>query len=185
MTEIGITNQDYSVEMSFTGITRERAARALGRLFGTEPEHSGGTFDTWTVKDQDSRTWRLFYDPVVRGEWRIGNVPLREAATVPPRGQETAQAEQSFYPGNITADTLHYLPSRAHAYRVRLASPMLSYGDMGRIRECTDALKAEGAKVNDTCALSVHVDASNHNRQSLKNLVGIMYSKEDILFRAV
>ena len=32
---------------------------------------------------------------------------------------------------------------------------------------------------------SVHVDAANHNRQSLKNLIGIMYSKEDILFKAL
>ena len=29
------------------------------------------------------------------------------------------------------------------------------------------------------------MDASNHNRQSLKNLIGIMYSKEDILFKAL
>jgi hypothetical protein len=29
------------------------------------------------------------------------------------------------------------------------------------------------------------VDAANHNRQSLKNLIGIMYSKEDILFNAL
>ena len=35
------------------------------------------------------------------------------------------------------------------------------------------------------CGIHVHVDASNHNRQSLKNLIGIMYSKEDILFKAL
>ena len=29
------------------------------------------------------------------------------------------------------------------------------------------------------------MDAANHNRQSLKNLIGIMYSKEDILFKAL
>ena len=31
----------------------------------------------------------------------------------------------------------------------------------------------------------VSSSASNHNRQSLKNLIGIMYSKEDILFKAL
>ena len=31
----------------------------------------------------------------------------------------------------------------------------------------------------------MHVDAANHNRQSLKNIMGIMFSKEDILFRAL
>ena len=33
--------------------------------------------------------------------------------------------------------------------------------------------------------MHVHVDASNHNRQSLKNLLSIMYSKEDLLFKAL
>ena len=33
--------------------------------------------------------------------------------------------------------------------------------------------------------IHIHVDAANHNRQSLKNLIGIMYSKEDILFKAL
>ena len=41
------------------------------------------------------------------------------------------------------------------------------------------------AKVNNSCGIHVHIDASNHNRQSLKNLIGIMYSKEDILFKAL
>ena len=39
--------------------------------------------------------------------------------------------------------------------------------------------------MNDSCGLHVHVDASNHNRQSLKNLISIMYSKEDLLFKAL
>ena len=40
-------------------------------------------------------------------------------------------------------------------------------------------------QANNSCGIHVHVDASNHNRQSLKNLIGIMYSKEDILFKAL
>lgn len=47
------------------------------------------------------------------------------------------------------------------------------------------ALKQIGAKVNDSCGIHVHVDAANHNRQSLKNLISIMYSKEDLLFKAL
>ena len=46
-------------------------------------------------------------------------------------------------------------------------------------------VRKAGAKVNGSCGIHVHVDASNHNRQSLKNLIGIMYSKEDILFKAL
>ena len=47
------------------------------------------------------------------------------------------------------------------------------------------ASKEIGAKVNSSCGIHVHVDAANHNRQSLKNLLSIMFSKEDILFKAL
>ncbi len=50
---------------------------------------------------------------------------------------------------------------------------------------CMRRLKRIGAKVNDSCGIHVHVDAANHNRQSLKNLISIMYSKEDLLFKAL
>ena len=46
-------------------------------------------------------------------------------------------------------------------------------------------MRHAGAKVNHSCGIHVHVDAANHNRQSLKNLLSIMYSKEDILFKAL
>ena len=47
---------------------------------------------------------------------------------------------------------------------------------------CAPGTKGRG---QGSCGIHVHVDASNHNRQSLKNLIGIMYSKEDILFKAL
>lgn len=39
--------------------------------------------------------------------------------------------------------------------------------------------------VNESCGQHVHVDASNHTPQSLKNALTIMYAKEDILFKAL
>ena len=33
--------------------------------------------------------------------------------------------------------------------------------------------------------MHIHIDAANHNRNSLKNLIGIMYQKEDMLFQAL
>ena len=50
---------------------------------------------------------------------------------------------------------------------------------------CPRIRPSTAPKVNDSCGIHVHVDAANHNRQSLKNLIGIMYSKEDILFKAL
>ena len=70
-------------------------------------------------------------------------------------------------------------------YRVEMVTPKLPYSRLPVLRDCLRVLAQAGAKVNDSCGIHVHVDAANHNRQSLKNLIGIMYSKEDILFKAL
>ena len=66
-----------------------------------------------------------------------------------------------------------------------MVTPKLTYAELPKLQECVRRVQKTGAKVNSSCGIHVHVDASNHNRQSLKNLIGIMYSKEDILFKAL
>ena len=70
-------------------------------------------------------------------------------------------------------------------YRVEMVTPKLTYAELPKLQECVRQVRHAGAKVNSSCGIHVHVDAANHNRQSLKNLIGIMYSKEDILFKAL
>lgn len=70
-------------------------------------------------------------------------------------------------------------------YAVELVTPKLSYDDVPKLQEVIRTLRNAGAKVNSSCGLHVHIDAANHNRQSLKNLLSVMYSKEDILFKAL
>lgn len=70
-------------------------------------------------------------------------------------------------------------------YSVEMVSPKLTYAELPKFQECVRRVRKTGAKVNSSCGLHVHVDAANHNRQSLKNLIGIMYAKEDILFKAL
>ena len=78
-----------------------------------------------------------------------------------------------------------YEPTDLNAYSVEMVSPKLTYSELPKFLECVRTVRRAGAKVNSSCGLHVHVDAANHNRQSLKNLLGIMYSKEDILFNAL
>ena len=78
-----------------------------------------------------------------------------------------------------------YLPTGDRRYRVEMVTPKLTYSELPRLQECIRCLRRAGGKVNSSCGMHVHVDAANHNRQSLKNLIGIMYSKEDILFKAL
>lgn len=70
-------------------------------------------------------------------------------------------------------------------YSVELVSPKLTYAELPKFQECLRQVRHAGARVNSSCGLHVHVDAANHNRQSLKNLLSIMYAKEDILFKAL
>ena len=89
--------------------------------------------------------------------------------------------------GSIRAewnDDGHYRRTTDPEYRVEMVTPKLTYDEMEKFQECVRRIRQAGGKVNDSCGMHVHVDASNHNRQSLKNLLSIMYSKEDLLFKA-
>lgn len=46
-------------------------------------------------------------------------------------------------------------------------------------------LRHKGAIANDSCGIHVHIDASTFDARTLRNLCNIMYSKEDILYRAL
>lgn len=70
-------------------------------------------------------------------------------------------------------------------YRVEMNSPKLEYAEMEKLQEVVRALRHASAFVNDSCGMHVHIDAARHTPKSLKNLLSIMYSKEDILFAAL
>lgn len=134
-----------------TGVTREEAAKAVGKLFGTTPYFIGTYYDTWGVNDPQGKEWKFTYD------------------------------------GSIT--TQRRYQGRWHSansdYSTEMVSPKLSYGEMEKLQEVVRCLRKRGAKVNSSCGMHVHVDASNHTPRSLKNALTIMYSKEDILFKAL
>ncbi len=70
-------------------------------------------------------------------------------------------------------------------FRTEMVSPKLTYDEMGKLQEVVRCLRRNGGRVNSSCGMHVHVDASNHTARSLKNALTIMYSKEDILFKAL
>lgn len=70
-------------------------------------------------------------------------------------------------------------------YQTEMVSPKLSYSEMGKLQSVVRCLRHSGGKVNSSCGMHVHVDASNHTPRSLKNALTIMYAKEDILFKAL
>ena len=140
-----------------TGITRQQAAQALAEYFGTEPQYLGTYYDTWGVTDPEGKVWKLMSDGSIHPE------------------RKTADGYTSRFESGV----------RSRDYQVEMVTPKLTYPELLKLQECVRRVRKAGAKVNSSCGIHVHVDASNHNRQSLKNLIGIMYSKEDILFKAL
>ena len=149
---IGMKDQCFGVEVEFTGITREQAAKALASHFGTTRRHSRDPYDSWYVLDTDGKEWRFMSDASIRGEkWTE-------------EGYENVNSE---------------------GYWVEMVSPKLTYAELPKFQECVRQMRRAKGKVNSSCGIHIHVDAANHNRQSLKNLLSIMFSKEDILFKAL
>lgn len=66
-----------------------------------------------------------------------------------------------------------------------IVTPILNYEDIELVQKVIRKLKANGAKVNKSCGIHVHVDGSAHTARSLWNLVNIMASKEDLLYKAL
>ena len=152
MSEVGIKDQCFGVEVEMTGITREQAAQVLAEYFGTDYVPVGGAYDSWLVKDAEGKSWKLMSDGSIQAERKTSN---------------------------------GYIGTRDGEYRVEMVTPKLTYAELPKFQECVRRVRKAGAKVNSSCGIHVHVDAANHNRQSLKNLIGIMFSKEDILFKAL
>ncbi len=155
MSEIGIKDQCFGVEVEMTGITRRQAAEALAAYFGTSVHYCGTYYDAWGVTDPEGKEWKLMSDSSIKPEKKTAG-------------------------GYISASG-----TDSREYQVEMVTPKLTYAELPKLQECVRRVRKAGAKANNSCGIHVHVDAANHNRQSLKNLIGIMYSKEDILFKAL
>jgi len=70
-------------------------------------------------------------------------------------------------------------------YRCEFVTPICTYADIETVQEIVRAIRRAGGKVNESCGLHVHIDASGHTAKSLRNLANIMASKETLLFKAL
>ena len=70
-------------------------------------------------------------------------------------------------------------------YAVEVVSPICKYEDIEIVQQLIRELRKGGAKVNDSCGIHIHVDASRHDPKTLRNVVNIMASKEDLLYKAL
>ena len=70
-------------------------------------------------------------------------------------------------------------------YQTEMVSPICRYEDIETIQEIIRKLKEQGAFVNETCGIHVHIDASAFDARTLRNLTNIMAAKEDLIYKAL
>lgn len=143
-----LREQKFGVEYEFTGICREDAAAIMADFFGSDYDHIGGSYDTYQVRDDHNRIWKIVYDGSIDAYDSYGNY----------------------------AD-----PN----YKCELVTPICQYEDIVTIQKLLRFLFRGGSRVNSSCGIHIHVDGSNHDAHSIKNLVNIMASKEDVLIKAL
>lgn len=143
------------------------------QYFGTEIEMTGITRQRAAEKVAELFGTRAVCDGGYYGVWSVTD--------------QEGKKWKFMYDGSIYTERRERgrMVRAGSEYSTEMVSPKLSYGEMGKLQEVVRCLRHHGAKVNASCGQHVHVDASNHTPRSLKNAMTIMYSKEDILFKAL
>jgi hypothetical protein len=70
-------------------------------------------------------------------------------------------------------------------YSCELVTPICTYDDIPKLQEIVRELRGAGAFVNNSCGIHVHVDGANHTPKSVRNLINIVASKNDLLYRSL
>lgn len=69
--------------------------------------------------------------------------------------------------------------------QVEMVTPILRYEDIETLQELIRRLRKAGATTNSSCGIHIHIGADKHTPKSLRNLVNIFTSKQDIIFKAL
>ena len=71
--------------------------------------------------------------------------------------------------------------------KCELVTPILTYNDMETLQELLRKLRKAGAKSDSTrgCGVHIHIGAKGHTPQTLRNLVNIMASHENLITNAL
>lgn len=70
-------------------------------------------------------------------------------------------------------------------YRVEFVTPPLEYTDIELLQNIIRQLRKNGAKVNSSCGIHIHVDGANHTSKSLRRLINFMTSRQDLIYEAL
>ena len=66
-----------------------------------------------------------------------------------------------------------------------VVSPILHYADLDLLQNVVRAVRAAGAKVDDSCGIHIHVDAARFGAKGLVNLAKLVHQQEDLIVTAL
>ncbi|MCM1530572.1 MAG: amidoligase family protein [Alistipes sp.] len=73
--------------------------------------------------------------------------------------------------------------SKLHS--VELVTPILEYDDMATLQEVVRSIRRSGGVCNESTGIHIHIDFEPYDVRTLRNLVNIFASKEDMLYQAL
>jgi Putative amidoligase enzyme len=147
--------QKFGVEIEMTGITRAQAAEVALQYFGSTARR-----EHLGGRSDDYR--------VVAADGRAWKF-VYDGSIVPKRKER------------------RQVVAASSEYSVEMVSPILTYDDIERVQELVRRLRARGALSESQyrCGIHVHCGAERHTPTSLKNLVNLVASKEELLYKSL
>ncbi len=80
----------------------------------------------------------------------------------------------------------HQITCATDLYKCELVTPILIYqNDIKTLQEIVRQLRHKGAFVNARCGIHIHLDGAEHNLKSIKNFIHIIYSRNDLFYKAL
>lgn len=70
-------------------------------------------------------------------------------------------------------------------YSVELVTPILEYEDMALLQEVVRSIRRSGGICNESTGIHIHIDFKPYDARTLRNLVNIFASKENMLYQAL
>ena len=99
-------------------------------------------------------------------------------------GSDDAQGRTWKFVNDASVNVQRKNPQQ-EAEAVELVSPICEYEDIPTVQELVRKLRTAGAISNKSCGIHIHVDASPHNANTLRNITNIMAAKEDLIYKAM
>ena len=70
-------------------------------------------------------------------------------------------------------------------YKTEIVSPILTYDDIEDLQEIVRQLRHKGAIANSSTGIHIHVGAERFTPQTLRNIVNIIASKDDLIYKSL